>query len=517
MAQANKLRKYKSLFSTTLSTSIGTGTSDTITLASVAGLPTDTEITLTIDRVDSNGNSTPSSMERITGIISGNNLTSYTRGVDGTTEQSHSAGAVVEMIWNADDWNDHIDHHLVEHNDNGTHSDITADTITTSEAADVNSLAIASGDAMTAIKDEDDMASNSATALATQQSIRGFGGFLIDGNYARDVRFQAKDVSVAADRYTLESPNRMVVYIGSKGYLLTSQEELDLSSSATWDTTSGTDYTIASNRDGKDFYIYACIPASGSTPDLLVSADASTPDGYTTADSLKIGGFHTLCESVGTISGHTLTGYVQGDILPQSVWDLKHRPISDPEGMVYDPKMKKWVDIYLASVSSGKLVSVNGGTIADGSSTEAFHWYKFVQWFNEVGKKLPDQSEFHSFSMGANQGTNISGSADPVTTGGHTDTAGRRMISDIGCEDTCGVLHQWGRDRGSGTTASSWEDAYDANDSDVAGQHYEAPNCARFGGVWSYGAYCGSRCSNWNNGPLVLSANCGARGVAEPV
>lgn len=367
------------------------------------------------------------------------------------------------------------------------------------------------------ILDEDDMASDSATALATQQSIRGFGGFLIDGNYARDVRFQAKEVSVAADRYTLVSPNRMVVYIGSKGYVLTSQEELDLSDSDTWDTTAGTDYTTASNRDGKDFYIYACIPASGSTPDLLVSADDSAPDGYTTADSLKIGGFHTLCESVGTISGHTLTGYLQGDVLPQSVWDLKHRPISDPEGMVYDSKMKKWVDIYLASVSSGKLVSVNGGTIADGASTEKFHWYKFVQWFNEVGKKLPDQSEFHSFSMGANQGTNITGSADPVTTGGHTDTDGRRMISDIGCEDTCGVVFQWGRDRGSDTTGSSYANAYDANDSDVAGRHYEAPNCVRFGGFWDHGVSCGSRCSMWNLGPLYLGSDNAARGVAEPV
>jgi len=121
MAQANKLRKYKSLFSTTLSSSIGTGTSDTITLASAAGLPTDTEVTLTFDRVDSNGTSTPTKLERITGTISGSTLTSYTRGIDGTTEQAHSGGAVIEMIWNADDWNDHVDHHLVEHNDAGTH------------------------------------------------------------------------------------------------------------------------------------------------------------------------------------------------------------------------------------------------------------------------------------------------------------------------------------------------------------------------------------------------------------
>ena len=461
-----------------------------------------------VSRIDSSGDPLPASKREYVQYtaVAGNTLTGLTRARAGSTDQDHAVGSVVEFVSDVTQQQAIIDVIEQEHNNDGTHDVITATSIDVGSSTVINE-----------VLDEDDMASNSATALATQQSIRGFGGFLIDGNYARDVRFQAKDVSVAADRYTLVSPNRMVVYIGSKGYLLTSQIELDLSNSDTWDTISGTDYTTASNRNGKDFYIYACIPTSGNTPDLLVSADASTPDGYTTADSLKIGGFHTLCESVGTISGHTLTGYVQGDILPQSVWDLKHRPVSDPEGMVYDPKMKKWVDIYLASVSSGKLVSVNGGTIADGASTEAFHWYKFVQWFNEVGKKLPDQSEFHSFSMGANQGTNITGSADPVTTGGHTDTAGRRMISDIGCEDTCGVLSQWSRDRGSDTTASSWVNAYDANDSDVAGQHYQAPNCPRFGGAWADGAYCGSRCSIWNVGPLYLAAHVGARGVAEPV
>lgn len=123
MASINdKLRKYKSLFSTTLSTGIGTGTSDTITPATVTGLPTDTAITLTIDRVDSSGIATPSKLERIKGIISGGNLIDYVRGVDGTTEQSHTAGAVVEMVWNAADLNDIVDWGLVQHGQDGVHS-----------------------------------------------------------------------------------------------------------------------------------------------------------------------------------------------------------------------------------------------------------------------------------------------------------------------------------------------------------------------------------------------------------
>lgn len=140
MAQAHKFRKGKSLFTTTLSAGISTGTGETITPNSVAGLPTDTEITLTIDRVNSAGTATPTLTERITGVISGGNLTAYTRGVDGTTEQAHSSGAVVEYIWNADDLNDLVDGILVQHTQTGTHGAITASTVVASQSVSASTL-----------------------------------------------------------------------------------------------------------------------------------------------------------------------------------------------------------------------------------------------------------------------------------------------------------------------------------------------------------------------------------------
>mgnify|MGYP001208144123 CR=1 FL=1 len=115
-------RKGKSNFATTLVTGIGTGTSETITLNSTAGLPTDTEIVLTFNRVTSSGVVNPTSLvERIRGKISGSTLTAYTRGVDDTTEQAHSAGTVVEYIWSGADLNDLISGLLVKHNQDGTH------------------------------------------------------------------------------------------------------------------------------------------------------------------------------------------------------------------------------------------------------------------------------------------------------------------------------------------------------------------------------------------------------------
>jgi hypothetical protein len=314
------------------------------------------------------------------------------------------------------------------------------------------------------------------------------------------------------------------VNINKSGYVLNSALEFDLSDASNWDDTTTTDWTVASYRAGKDFYVYACTPASGTDPDFILSANLTIPDSIpsgatpTEDNTRKVGGFHGLCADVGTISGHDLSGYVAGDILPQSVWDLDHRPESKPEGKVYDPGSGKWPYIYMASVQGGELASVYGATIADGESAEAFHWYKFDQWFRRNTERLPFQGEFVSLSLGSNQGTNIDGGADPGTTGGHSDTAGRRMISNIGCEDCCGALWQWGIEGGAtNDVGSSWSDAFDSNDSDVGGQHYEAPNRPRFGSYWGNGSNCGSRGSIWNYSPLYLNAGCGARGVAEPL
>lgn len=132
---ADLLRKYSSLYSSTANT-FSTGTGETITPASVTGLPTTTEITLTFDRVNSGGTATPSSMERIIGTIAGGNLGVRTspssgRGADSSDEQAHTT-PVVEMVWNAKDWNDAIDAILVQHSQAGLHTDITASTVTAS-------------------------------------------------------------------------------------------------------------------------------------------------------------------------------------------------------------------------------------------------------------------------------------------------------------------------------------------------------------------------------------------------
>lgn len=248
------------------------------------------------------------------------------------------------------------------------------------------------------------------------------------------------------------------------------------------------------------------------------SANATFPAGYDAATSRKIMGVHCLCLSVGTIDGHALSGFATGDILPASLWDLKHRSAGDQAGRVYSPVAGgRWGMIYLPSVSGGRLVSAYGGTIALGDTTPAFHWFKFAQWLGAQGERPMTQTEFMAFSLGSNQGTTLGGTVKPATTGGHADTNGRRMVSDLGCEDCCGVLWQWGAEAGGGVAAVGYVNACDANDSGVAGYRSQEPNRIVMGGVWSFStpAQAGSRSANWVNAPLSLGANTTTRGVSD--
>jgi len=217
-----------------------------------------------------------------------------------------------------------------------------------------------------------------------------------------------------------------LIKIGTQLFFL--ENDLDLTVADILDTG-----TIS---NGKDYYVYAC--NNSGTLVFRVSLASTFPAGFSAETSRKIGGFHTLCADVGTISGHPLSGFVAGDILPASVWDLKHRPVSEPAGMVYVDAIDKWVDIYLASGTGVNTKSVFGGVISDNRN-----WMNFVDDGGAVKKRLLMDMEFQLAASGSNEQTNIANSTDPITTGGHSSAAGRRMISNYGIEDMCGAMYQW--------------------------------------------------------------------------
>jgi hypothetical protein len=229
-----------------------------------------------------------------------------------------------------------------------------------------------------------------------------------------------------ADVVVVNGSYDIPIKIGDTWFMMNADVELDTS----------TDLDTGSISNGTDYYVYAL--NNGGSLDFNISLNATYPSGYAANTSEKIGGFHTLCTNVGTIASHDLSDYLANNILPKSIWDLVHRPRSAPQGMLYNKAINKWVDIYLASGTGASTVSVNGGTISD-----TRNWMDFVDDGHAVLKQLLNDEEFQSIATGSNEETNIVGNADPVTTGGHSDTAGRRMISNIGCEDCCGALNQW--------------------------------------------------------------------------
>jgi hypothetical protein len=327
--------------------------------------------------------------------------------------------------------------------------------------------------------------------------------------YERDYVPRIKGALVAAYRITLQVP-KLATNLGSV-LLPFEEQEIVLSNAAAWDTTAGTNYTVAANRAGVNFYLYAT--ANG----LLLSANATVPSGYTAETSKQVGGFHCLCLSVGNISGHPLSGFLTGDILPASVWDLAHRPICSPAGMVYSALADIWVDIYLQSGTGAATRSAFGGTI-----TDTRDWMDFTDDLGAVGKRMLSDPEFHIAAAGGNEKTNIVGSADPVTTGGHVDTAGRRMINNVGCEDMTGALWQWLLDQSymNGTTyVGSWNWLLLNGNKGSIYRTGTSPSSGdaklRGGGDWAAGGYCGSRARDISGPRWGLDSHTSSRGCAR--
>lgn len=262
-------------------------------------------------------------------------------------------------------------------------------------------------------------------------------------------------------------------------------------------------------QPGKDYYIYLVLQEPTETQplhtvDIKVSLNSTYPQGYTADTSRKIGGFHTLCANVGTISGHPLSGLLAGDILPASFWDLSHRPSCQPEGMVYIKELDFWCDIYLQSGSGVNTKSVFGGTTTD-TQAQSQH----IEDLFRVGKTPLSDAEFQCMAEGSNQKTAIQGATDAVTTGGHVDTAGRRMISNYGVEDACGFLWQWLNDLAYMNHATKPED-----DPSGKGGIWDT-NALLAGGSWDRSTDCGSRARSANASRLGVGAHVGCRGRAR--
>lgn len=284
----------------------------------------------------------------------------------------------------------------------------------------------------------------------------------------------------------------------------------------------------AAELAGKDVYIYAC-QGEGTEPGFTLSLNSTVPNGYTADNSRKIGGFHCECLAIGSLTNvnpvtgateaHKLTDLGTGEIIAPSCWDLWHKPTGkQTEGMSYVEEVDIWIGIYGASWDGTKLVHTFGGIWADGTSTKKWHGELSLEALMQQGMRLPWRHEFQCAAKGSNEQTNIKNSADPGTTGAHVDTAGRRMVSNYGLEDCCGVLWQWLMDLGFAGGSGWTNSAYDSGvDPRSYGQTYGTLFRLRGGGVWSDSASCGSRCAACANPSARVSSILGCRGASEPL
>ncbi len=316
--------------------------------------------------------------------------------------------------------------------------------------------------------------------------------------------------------------------------------------------------------NGREFYVY--LVPDFDTADgvkIVVSCNATYPNDiseqYTGANTRKIGWFATLCASTGSdlpgkiaespscglVAGdkvlvkqyqdddedgffdfynvpvisvktdskydvvtvqHPLAGFLSGQILPESVFCIGFRPESEPAGMVYDIDTDIAADIYLQSGKGRNTASEYGATITDTRAQQ-----NHQDDMRHIKKRLLFDYEFSSIAAGSNEGTAIKGASDPVTTGGHVDTAERRMISFIGCEDCCGALWQW-LEEVSANGSSDWS-TYDGQ-ADFGGT-YGVSYALLAGAYWGDSSHCGSRARHGDHARSSVLAYFGGRGASR--
>ena len=322
--------------------------------------------------------------------------------------------------------------------------------------------------------------------------------------------------------------------------------------------------TRTNHDEGRNFYGYL-VPDFETEDEvkIVVSCNATYPNDiserYTAANTRKLFSFHTLCvnagsnlqgkiaeaPSCGLVPGdkvlikqyssddddgfydfynvpvvsvsakskydvvtvqHPLAGFLSGQILPESVFCITFHPESEPDGMVYDVDTDIAVDIYLQSGKGRGTASEYGATITDSREHQ-----NHQDDMRHVRKRLLRDHEFSSIALGSNEKTNIKGSADPVTTGGHVDTAERRMISFLGCEDCCGAMWQW-LEEVSASGSSDWH-VYDGQGE--MGNTYGASYALLAGADWDDSSDSGSRARYGYHARSAVFAYLGGRGASH--
>ncbi|TGG92545.1 hypothetical protein E4656_13835 [Natronospirillum operosum] len=297
-----------------------------------------------------------------------------------------------------------------------------------------------------------------------------------------------------------------------KGYLLEAQSgwsPLDVASN---------DGTVSGGLNlGDDVYIYAVQHESGIAQ-WIASQNSTYPDGYTADNSRKIGGFHVgLYRPIEEAYNASYNAFHA--VLPNSCWDLQHRPTCDPTGMVEVIEGALWADVYLASEGPGawpNTVPVSQHSATPLTGTEGYSRLDYARLARNAGKRLPDYQEFMVLAYGVPQGA--TGASARQDTGDHSGY-GFNAVSCMNVDQPAGNVYQLSNmyyDRDS--TGDAWYD--DLNQGkDSAFDHGQwrggQLRVALFGGNWTVASEAGSRCVHLVSTPWDVSSPVGVRAVCD--
>ena len=324
----------------------------------------------------------------------------------------------------------------------------------------------------------------------------------------------------AAGATTLNIPE-CLVNIGGNGYGYFLQPQ------SNWSVVDPThhDGTLTTLTLGDDISLFS-VDANNGTSDakLIASKNAVFPNGYDASNSRKIGGFHYgRVRPIGNRYDLAYTPSIQ--IVPNSVWDLKHRPTCDPSGMVEIVPGGFWADIYLNSEGAGtwpENVPVSKYGVMP-IKDDVYARTDFHLLVRNAGKRLPTVEEFLTYAEGAPAGQNGNNTyawsanfnAGPTTTG-DVD----KSVSMFNVVDAVGNLWDWldGHfDLGGNNYNQDFSVANVGKDSTMprGSVNHVSWRCFIGGGVFYDGEHCGSRYIHSGAAPWEANSVVGLRGICN--
>jgi hypothetical protein len=280
---------------------------------------------------------------------------------------------------------------------------------------------------------------------------------------------------------------------------------------------------------GTDYFVYA-VQQSGDIG-FVLSANSTYPSGYSAATSRKIGGFHY--GRVRTVAqAYDRNAALAVQVVPNSVWDLVHRPkCDDPTGMVEINK-GLWMDIYLSSgdgTAWPATIPCSRYNATPLTGTELYSYYDYQRLARNAGKRLPTYSEWLQAAWGVPEGASnagarfATGGVGFALPGGNPSSSQYYFVSSMNIDQPAGNVWQVCADfmdMYNGNTGANGAYANTSVDQGKSSQaqgsvYQQAFKQLIAGGSWGVGAGAGARCANVFHAPWYVDSSVGLRCVSD--